>query len=115
MSPRFWSLYLDPLLGQLREAGVGCHIAGLFVGVVGYADDLLLLAPSRDAAQKMLKTCEMFAEKNNIDRAQAGMGSPLGLPYLPGTEGAFTASRSPQQIFRVLPQSQGVRDGKTCS
>ena len=24
-SPMFWSVYLDPLLGQLREAGVGCH------------------------------------------------------------------------------------------
>ena len=65
-SPTFWSVYLDPLLGQLREAGVGCHIGKLFVGVVGYADDLLLLAPSRDAAQKMLKTCKLFAEKNNI-------------------------------------------------
>jgi hypothetical protein len=65
-SPTFWAVYLDPLIGQLREAGVGCHIGKLFVGVVGYADDLLLLAPSRDAAQKMLKICETFAEDNNI-------------------------------------------------
>jgi hypothetical protein len=65
-STTFWSKYIDPLLGQLRDAGVGCHIGGVFVGVVGYADDLLLLAPSRDAAQKMLKTCELFAEKHNI-------------------------------------------------
>ena len=55
----FWSVYLDPLLGQLRALAEG--IGKLFVGVVGYADDLLLLAPSRDAAQKMLKTCELFA------------------------------------------------------
>jgi hypothetical protein len=65
-SPAFWSLYLDPLFTLLREAGVGCHIGGVFVGVVGYADDLLLLAPNRDAAQRMLKTCESFTAENNI-------------------------------------------------
>ena len=34
-SPMFWSVYLDHLLGQLREAGVGCHIGGVFVGLLG--------------------------------------------------------------------------------
>ena len=65
-SPAFWSVYLDPLFSQLREAGVGCHVAGLYVGVVGYADDLLLLAPTREAAQEMLKTCEAFTLASNI-------------------------------------------------
>ena len=65
-SPAFWSIYIDPLLSNLREAGVGCHIGGIYVGVVCYADDLLLLAPSRDAAQRMLKTCEDFTTANNI-------------------------------------------------
>ena len=41
-------------------------ISEVFVGVVGYADNLLLLAPSRDAAQQMLKTCEDFTSENNI-------------------------------------------------
>ena len=65
-SPLFWSVYLDPLFKLLRDAGVGCHVGGVFVGVVGYADDLLLLAPSRDAAQKMINTCEKFTRENNI-------------------------------------------------
>jgi hypothetical protein len=65
-SPAFWSLYLDPLFKELRAAGVGCHLAGVFVGVVGYADDLILLAPSRHAAQLMLQTCETFTNSNNI-------------------------------------------------
>ena len=34
--------------------------------MVGYADDLLLLAPTRDAAQEMLKICELFTNENNI-------------------------------------------------
>ena len=45
-SPAFWSIYLDPLFTLLREQGIGCHIAGLFVGVIGYADDLIQLEPS---------------------------------------------------------------------
>ena len=65
-SPAFWCIYLDPLFADLRAAGVGCHLAGVFVGVVGYADDLLLLAPSRHAAQLMLQTCETFTTANNI-------------------------------------------------
>ena len=59
-------IYIDPLRGQLRDAGVGYHIGGVFVGVMGYSDDLLLLAPCRDAVQNMLKTCELFAENHNI-------------------------------------------------
>ena len=65
-SPAFWSVYLDPLFSQLREAGIGCHVAGMYVGVVGYADDLLLLAPSREAAQRMLQICETFTKASNI-------------------------------------------------
>ena len=41
-------------------------MAGLYVGVVGYCDDLLLLAPNRESAQIMLKTCEEFAAESNI-------------------------------------------------
>ena len=65
-SPAFWSVYLDPLFALLRESGFGCNIGGVYVGVVGYADDLLLLAPTRDAAQQMLKICEQFTDENNI-------------------------------------------------
>jgi hypothetical protein len=65
-SPAFWSVYLDPLFAELRAAGIGCHVGNKYIGVVGYADDLLLLAPSRDAAQRMLATCEAFTATNNI-------------------------------------------------
>ena len=57
-SPALWNIYLDPLFTVLREMSMGCHVGGLFVGVVSYADDVTLLAPSRHAAQLMLKKCE---------------------------------------------------------
>ena len=64
--PAFWCIYLDPLFAELRASGVGCHMAGLFMGVVGYAYNLLLLAPSRNTAQVMLRTCEQFTGVNNV-------------------------------------------------
>ena len=65
-SPTFWSVYLDPLFSLLRQDGVGCHVGGVFMGAIGYADDLILLAPSRAAAQKMLRRCESYAAEHNI-------------------------------------------------
>ena len=94
-SPTFWSIYLDPMITALRKAGLGCHLAagGVFVGVVVYADDVVLLAPSRDAMQKMLNTCSEFASENNIKfstskssviyvTGERGAGLPKPLPLL---------------------------------
>ena len=39
------------------RAGIGCHLAGIYVGAFGYDNDLLLLAPSRNVAQLMLRIC----------------------------------------------------------
>ena len=36
------------------------------MGAVGYADDLILLAPSQTTAQKTLARCESFANNHNI-------------------------------------------------
>ena len=61
-----FSVYMDELLSWLRKSGVGCHVGGVFAGAVGYADDLLLLAPSRSAMDKMFKLCEKYAVKTNL-------------------------------------------------
>ena len=58
MSPSLFCIYLDTLLVRLRDAGVGCHIGGMYLGAFGYADDVTLLAPSRQALQLMLCICE---------------------------------------------------------
>ena len=54
------------LLQELRSLGVGCYVAGLFYGAVGFCDDILLLAPTRDGMQLMLNVCEAFALRNNL-------------------------------------------------
>ena len=37
----------------------------MFVGIVGYADDVILLSPTMDGLQDMVKTCEEFAQVHN--------------------------------------------------
>ena len=66
LSPIFWAIYADPLLQRLRGLGLGIHVAGLYVGAVCYADDVLLIAPTRSAMQRMLYECEEFAKESNI-------------------------------------------------
>ena len=46
-SPALWAVYCDPLIQELRNLGVWAQIAGVFIGVTMYADDLLLIAPTR--------------------------------------------------------------------
>ena len=41
-------------------------MADLYYGVVGFFDNILLLAPTRDAMMLLLATCESFVLKNNL-------------------------------------------------
>ena len=37
-----------------------------YLGILGYSDDNLLIAPSADALQEMLETCEEYAAEHNL-------------------------------------------------
>jgi hypothetical protein len=67
LSPALFSVYIDGLLQQLRQLGLGCHIGGWYYGAACFADDLFLLAPSRTAAVLMLETCEQYAMEHNLE------------------------------------------------
>ena len=58
LSPTLFAIYMDEILVTLRNLGVGCYVGEVFMGAMGYADDLVMLAPSRTAMQLMLTACE---------------------------------------------------------
>ena len=48
LSPLLYCFYSNDLFKILRKNKTGCWISGKFVGVLGYADDTLLLCPTRE-------------------------------------------------------------------
>jgi len=54
LSPILFCVYIDGLLHQLSSLYVGCYIGNVFTGVLGYADDIALLAPTATAMGVML-------------------------------------------------------------
>ena len=53
-SPALWAVYADGVLKVLRQSKLGCHVAGMWMGAVMYADDLALLATNRAMLSEML-------------------------------------------------------------
>ena len=66
ISPLFFCFYMNDLFELLEGSGNGCYIDHFFAGVFGYADDLLLLCPSRTGLQEMLDTTEEYARSHKI-------------------------------------------------
>ena len=66
LSPTFWAVYCDLMIKELRALGVGAHVAGLFMGAACFADDVVLIAPCRQAMQLMLDQVQDFASRYNI-------------------------------------------------
>ena len=66
LSPILFSVYLDDLLQNLADSGVGCHWGHLFVGAVCYADDIVLLAPYPSALRILLNICSSYASTHGL-------------------------------------------------
>ena len=66
LSPILFCFNMDNLFKLLRESKNGCRIGDYYAGVFGYADNLLLLCPSRGGLQNMLKIAEDYAKHHRI-------------------------------------------------
>ncbi len=66
LSAILFCIYIDDLLKELRRKGDGCWINGNFVGVIVYADDIVLLSPCIDGLQNMINTCSSYAKSHNL-------------------------------------------------
>ena len=50
----------------MKLSEVGCNVGHVFSGAFAYADDLILLAPTRCSMKKMLELCEQFSADYDI-------------------------------------------------
>ena len=65
-SPILFCIYIDKLIKQLRTSTIGCQLNGVYMGIWVYADDIILLSPSRAGLQQMTNICEQFAENYSL-------------------------------------------------
>ena len=61
-----FSVYLDSLLDRLADSSVGCYWGHQFAGALGYADNLVLLAPTASALRQMLSICDSYATSHGL-------------------------------------------------
>jgi len=58
LSPVLFAVYVDDIIVNLKSSGYGCCFAGEYIGVLMYADDLLLISVTVTDLRKMLQICE---------------------------------------------------------
>jgi hypothetical protein len=66
LSPIIFCFYMNNLFFELRRSRSGCKIGPYYAGAHGYADDLLLLCPSRSGLQEMVDVAEKYAREHKI-------------------------------------------------
>ena len=52
LSPILYSVYVDNLIGILRDSKIGCMYNNKYMGMFTYADDISLLCPTLSGIQK---------------------------------------------------------------
>ena len=66
LSPIIFCFYMNNMFLELRRSRSGCKIGPYYAGAHGYADDLLLLCPSRSGLQEMVDVAEKYAREHKI-------------------------------------------------
>ena len=66
LSAILYCFYSNGLFSLLRSRRSGCWMFSYYAGIVGYADDNWLIAPTRAALQDMINTCVEYASDHNL-------------------------------------------------
>ena len=66
LSALAYCFYCEQLFTLLEQRRAGCWVKGHYLGLLGYSDDNVCIAPSLEALQDMINTCEEFAMSHNL-------------------------------------------------
>ena len=58
LSPYLFAVFIDSVVNKIKLSGLGCYMKHVCFSVLLYADDIILLAPSVTALEKLLAVCE---------------------------------------------------------
>ena len=63
LSPDFFAVYINDLIIILKKMGIGCHMINFFIACILFADDMSLIAPTREALQRMIDVCAAYCAR----------------------------------------------------
>ncbi len=63
LSPNCFSMYINPLLAELKSSGIGVHVENMVLSVLAYADDLVLLAETENDLQCLITILQRWCYK----------------------------------------------------
>ena len=66
LSPILFNIYSEEMLQRLKMSGFGCHVGDIFMGALAYADDVVLLCPTKYGLNRMLTICDVFSEEYKL-------------------------------------------------
>ena len=64
--PILFCIYVDDLLVNLSQIGIGRYIDGTFVGAIAHANNIVLINPTSLSMRKLLFTCDSCANEFDI-------------------------------------------------
>ena len=67
LSPDFFAMYMHDLIELLKQSGFGCYFIKLCIACLFFADDIVLLSPSRYGLQEMLNICASYCKVFCLD------------------------------------------------
>ena len=70
LSPSLFSLYINDLAFEIKNANLGIHLNDLTVGILLYADDIVLLAESEDDLQNMLNSIDLVLHMEAVHKSE---------------------------------------------
>ena len=66
LSPILFGMYMDVLFEALSTSQAGCRVGQQFMGAFGYADDVILIAPTKRSMNALFYICTDFSRDFQI-------------------------------------------------
>ncbi len=66
LSPVLFAVYIDGLLRQPKDSGVGFYMDNHFVAAIAYADDIILICPTKKSLDILTGICAEYAYEFSI-------------------------------------------------
>ena len=66
LSPKLFAIYIEELVELVEKENLGIKIQDLQIGIILYADDIIIMSDDEKRIQRALEICEEFGSKKEI-------------------------------------------------